>query len=155
MGSTGGQREERWKWPQDDDPGGDALAFDVSGSPDQVAVARRTLGRFLSTLDVPTGVVHDVQLIASELVTNAIQHGVPGPVGIEVQVRPGLDVTLMVDNVGSVDALPPLSAWHAPNGLSVGGRGLGIVRQLAADVEVRGDAHHATVVCRCSWEQAS
>lgn len=131
------------------------MTFQVPGSPEQVAVARRTLGRFLEARAVPTPMVHDVQLIASELVTNAMQHGAPGSVGIEVLVRADVDVTLAVANVGPVGALPPVAAWHAPNGLSVGGRGLGIVRSLAADVEVRGDAHHATVVCRCTWGAAS
>ena len=155
MGSTGGERAERSAGPRRDGPVGDALAFQVPGSPDQVLVARHALGQFLADRQVPALMVQDVQLIASELVTNAMQHGAPGPVGIEVRVRPELDVTLMVENVGPVGALPPMSAWHVPDGLSVGGRGLGIVRSLSADVEVIGDTDHATVVCRCSWEHAS
>ena len=117
--------------------------------------ARHTVGQFLADREVPASVVQDVQFIASELVTNAMQHGAPGPLVIEVRVRPELDVTLMVDNAGPVGALPPCRPGTSPTGLSVGGRGLGIVRRLSADVEVLGDAHHATVVCRCSWEQAS
>lgn len=155
MGNTDGERAERSMWPGGDAPAGDALTFQVPGSPEQVAVARHTLGRFLEARAVPTPMVQDVQLIASELVTNAMQHGAPGSVDIEVLVRPELDVTLAVANVGPVSALPPVSAWHAPTGLSVGGRGLGIVRSLATDVEVRGDSRHATVVCRCTWGPAS
>jgi len=155
MGDTGAERGGPSASPNGDLPIGDELAFRVAGSPDQVSYARHTVGQFLAARAVPAPVAQDVQLIASELVTNAMQHGAPGPIGIEVRVRSELDVTLTVANTGPVGALPPVSAWEPPAGLSVGGRGLGIVRRLSSDIEVLGDAHQATVVCRCAWERTS
>lgn len=142
------RRTEPPTWPTS--PGAE-LSFEVRGRPEEVSLARRAVARFLDGYDVPRSMIDDVQLVASELVTNALQHGGSGPIGIAVRVQPYIDVTLSVENVGPVSAIPPLPNWRPPVGLAPTGRGLSIVRRLSDDVVVRGDDEHAEVVCRRSW----
>ena len=77
---------------------------------------------------LPEGVLKHVELLLSELVTNAVLHGAEhSPIGIEVAESPEC-VRVAVTNSG------PAFAWRAPpdpSGLQVGGRGLLIVRQTA------------------------
>lgn len=130
---------------------GDSLTFEIPARPEDVSVARREVHRFLVDHDVPDGVAADVQLVASELVTNAVQHAGTSPIGVEVRVRPLHEVTLSVANIGSTAGIPPVPTWSIPPGLVPSGRGLGIVRQLTDDVDVLGDEHRAVVVCRRRW----
>ncbi|MCB0908827.1 MAG: ATP-binding protein [Nocardioidaceae bacterium] len=83
-----------------------------------------------------------VVLVVSELVTNAIQHGEP-PYGIVVDVYRDLVKVDVVDHGGQIP-VPPLDG--VPDDLKAGdlrsgGRGLAIVRRLAAawGVERAGD----------------
>jgi anti-sigma regulatory factor (Ser/Thr protein kinase) len=88
-----------------------------------------------------------VVLVVSELVTNAIQHGEP-PYGVVVDVDRDLVKVDVLDHGGQIP-VPPLE-W-VPDGARTGdlgtgdlrprGRGLAIVRRLAADwgVERPGD----------------
>lgn len=95
--------------------------------------------------------IDDVRLVASELITNALQHGRPGPIEVGVEVNPARGVTLCVRNVGPKAAIPPVTRWRLPSGLATSGRGLGIVRTLSDEVEVRGDDDHTEVRCRRRW----
>lgn len=145
MGTTGAEQ------PPGPHATGDELTFEVRDRPENVSVARRTIGQFLGQYGVPATMVDEMQLVASELVTNAMLHGRAGPIGVGVQVHPAVDVTLNVRNAGPVSAIPPVAAWRPPNGLVASGRGLGIVRTLTDDVEVHGDDEHAEVTCRRRW----
>jgi hypothetical protein len=78
---------------------------------------------------LPT-LVDSCVLAVSELVTNAIRHGLP-PVGLLMRRRPG-HVRIDVN-----DARPePLSAEGAtqPDGMAESGRGLGLVREVADEL---------------------
>lgn len=70
---------------------------------------------------------------------------------MEVRVRPMAEVVLSVANPSPVAAIPPVAGWRAAPGLTVGGRGLGIVRRLCDDIELRGDDAQAVIVCRRHW----
>lgn len=79
--------------------------------------------------------VADLELMASELVTNAIQHGLGGSVLITLDCRDGT-VILKVDSVGPSRAVGPTPTWLVAEASAVSGRGLGLVRELADDIDV-------------------
>jgi anti-sigma regulatory factor (Ser/Thr protein kinase) len=102
-----------------------ALANDAT-APGQ---ARRAVRETLIGWRLPT-LVDSCVLAVSELVTNAIRHGLP-PVGLLMRRRPG-HVRIDVN-----DARPePLSAEGAtqPDGMAESGRGLGLVREVADEL---------------------
>lgn len=117
--------------------------------PREVATARHAVTDFLSSSGVPAPIVDDLELVTSELVTNAVLHPEPSPHPIKVSVESDhRAVSIEVANYGGIAPIPAVPNWRvaAPNALS--GRGLGIVRQLCDEVEVRQDGEWAVVVCR-------
>jgi anti-sigma regulatory factor (Ser/Thr protein kinase) len=96
-----------------------------------VRVARTTVTVTLRKLDVATTVIDDARVVVSELLGNALRHARPLPDGT---LRVGLVIDretlrLFVVDGGSV-TLPTLLN---PPLLSIGGRGLSIVRTLTRD----------------------
>lgn len=83
-----------------------------------------------------------VVLVVSELVTNAVQHGEP-PYGVVVDVADHLVKVDVLDHGGQIPVPPkePIPDDLETGDLRPGGRGLAIVRRLAADwgVERSGD----------------
>jgi len=74
------------------------------------------------------GVLDDVTLIVSELVSNAVQHGRPD-IGLRIRVEPfAVDVSVL-DHGSEV---PPVEI-APPNETATSGRGLSIVDRLASD----------------------
>ncbi|MFV0308679.1 MAG: ATP-binding protein [Desertimonas sp.] len=128
-----------------------ALAFEMPARPESVALARRRVRCFLVERAVPAHVVVDVELVTSELVTNALRHGGLGEVDVEVRVRERVDVTLRVVSDGSSMAIPPVATWATPTELTASGHGLAIVRRLSDDVGVDGDDRRAAVTSRVQW----
>lgn len=99
----------------------------------EVATARRFVRSQL--VGVPEGVGADAQLIASELVTNAIEHGVASTVHLAVRIDDdAVDVT--VESIGPSSGVGTVDAWTLGAADEIGGRGLGIVKALADDVSV-------------------
>jgi anti-sigma regulatory factor (Ser/Thr protein kinase) len=129
----------------------DPLVLQLPTDPVEVGGARRAVHDYLHRLGVPAGVVDDMQLAVSELVTNAILHGRPGTLRLEVELSRPRGVILRVINDGPVAAIPPVEEWRPAHPLAISGRGLGIVRQLVDHAEVVGDEATATVVCHRSW----
>jgi len=127
-----------------------AIDFDVSARRDEVAVARHLVVDHLSGRGVSSVVIDDLELVTSELVTNAIVHpqptGRPSVVHIHVDVSDA--VVLSVANVGPADAIPPVDEWHPASPAALSGRGLGIVRRLCDDVAVEQRGELAVVTCR-------
>lgn len=76
--------------------------------------------------------VEDAQLVASELIANAVLHG-RGPITLSLAASEG-GVALEVRDRGGTDAFDPGAPMPAQD--SSGGRGLPIVRALASAVEV-------------------
>lgn len=74
------------------------------------------------------GIAHDLVLVASELATNAIQHGRP-PTLVEL-FRDGADFLLTVSD-HDVSSEPRVAGDRAPG---LGGFGLQIARRLSRDV---------------------
>ena len=83
--------------------------------------------------------VDDVRLVVSELVTNAVRHGM-APVTLDVDA---------VDSDGRhrvVVVCRDAGPWDGTAPSPVGGRGLQLVRALATDVRIEGGATSTVVV---------
>ena len=119
-----------------------AVDLPLTLSADAARLGRRSLEPLRGDLAVPT--LGDVELIVSELVTNAVRHGDRG-VGasssgrLRVWLRPGR-LRVEVTSPGWFDHVPPPGSL-----LAEGGRGLQIVRAVAADVGLEHDEAETTV----------
>lgn len=106
---------------------------------ENVAAARRfvaeRLTERLNGVGVDQCVVDDLRLAASELVTNAVEHGNHLPVVVELEVDTGV-VSLSVTSHSPQDRVAPVSEWAVAGAGQITGRGLGIVRTLADGVSV-------------------
>lgn len=122
------------------------MRLDVACRPDDVATARRAVGSFLLERGVSSTLADDLRLIVSELVTNAIIHGRPGPITVELELDH--EIRLRVTNNGPAAMIPMVADWRVAGPQAYAGRGLGIVRRLSDDVVVGGDADRSTVALR-------
>jgi anti-sigma regulatory factor (Ser/Thr protein kinase) len=102
---------------------------------ENVAAARRFVSDRLNGVSADRRIVDDLRLAASELVTNAVEHGDHGRVVVELGVNPDL-VSLSVTSRSPHDRVGPVSDWAVADAGQITGRGLGIVRTLADDVSV-------------------
>jgi anti-sigma regulatory factor (Ser/Thr protein kinase) len=100
-----------------------------------VATARRFVVDRLARDAVGRTIVEELTLAASELVTNAIEHGQLRPVVLEVGMTRDV-VCLSVTSHSPDDDVAPVSQWAVAETNQIAGRGLGIVRALADDVSV-------------------
>ncbi len=125
---------------------GRPLRLSIAARAEDIATARRAVCSFLIEHGVSMTLAEDMRLIASELVTNAVIHGRPGPIAVELELDH--EVRLRVTNDGPPDAVPSVADWHLADSASRSGRGLGIVRRLSDDAEVDGDGEHTTVTVR-------
>ena len=120
-----------------------ALPFDETAA----AIARNAMANILGSWSVASGVVANVVLIASELVTNAVNHGRP-PITLRVS-RTTSELLLEV-----IDA-----AGHVPRVLRPGpaddhGRGLHLVSTLAQKWGTRGTERGKAVWCTIPFAAA-
>ncbi len=111
----------------------DVMRLELDADLAQVSTARRFLRANLT--GVSEGIASDAQLIASELVTNAIEHGTGGSVTMAVQ-RGDDAVAVTVESVGPAPNVGAVSEWRLADVDEITGRGLGIVRAVADDVSV-------------------
>lgn len=123
------------------------LELEVPARTRSVGEARHAVTAFLVGNGVPPMVVDDVELMASELVTNAVLHPVPSGHPVRVRVSIGEDVRLEVAHHGATTDLPAVGDWRTAPPTALSGRGLGIVRRLADDVGVHQDGPWAVVDC--------
>lgn len=112
----------------------DVSRIELAANVAEVAAARRFVRNTL--VEVPPPVVDDVQLIASELVTNAIEHGPGGPVVVELDCTDSV-VRLTVQSPNPQANIANPRRWAIPSADALSGRGFGIVRRVADRVEVR------------------
>jgi len=99
----------------------------------EVSTARRFVRSNLT--GVPDAVASDAQLVASELVTNAIEHGAGGPVTMSVHFGDDA-VAVTVESVGPAPGVGAVDDWRSADADEITGRGLGIVRAVADEVSV-------------------
>ena len=113
-----------------------ATSITLEAAVAQVAHARRFVRRTVD--DVDPAIVGDLQLIVSELFTNAVEHGTSEAVEVVVAQRPEW-VSVTVDSRGPTPDVGPVPEWRVADAEALSGRGLGIVRELADDLIVERD----------------
>lgn len=130
--------------------GNDALDLEVAVRSDAVAGVRHAVVEHLAQRGVPSTVIDDIELVTSELVTNAIIHPRPvaGAPAIHVHVAITDAIEIVVANNGSVATIPPVTEWRPAPALAPSGRGLGIVRRLCDHVTVEQRDGRAVITCR-------
>ncbi len=104
----------------------DEFVIDLPDDLDAPRIARAFLARHAGALD--PAIVYDAELLVSELVTNALRHGLPQ---ITLRLRlhpPGIGVSVHDFGPGV-----PIAPAGEPDLTSEGGRGLYIVAALAAE----------------------
>jgi anti-sigma regulatory factor (Ser/Thr protein kinase) len=103
--------------------------LELAAEPSAPSRARAELRAFLDGAPVDQAVLYDVQLLVSELVTNAVRHGSdPGDCVEVVYERQGRQLRVSVSDVGRAEA-PPTVREHSLDRVS--GRGLRAVAQLS------------------------
>jgi anti-sigma regulatory factor (Ser/Thr protein kinase) len=116
----------------------------LAPTPENVVVARRFVGSWLSTVTSDRMVIGDLELAVSELVTNAIEHGDHHDVSVELNLEGSL-LSMSVTSRGNVGDLAPTAAWELAGAESVTGRGLGIVRAVVDQIDVTRDSDRVTI----------
>jgi anti-sigma regulatory factor (Ser/Thr protein kinase) len=104
-----------------------AVTTDLPRSPNSVGAARRLVRAHSSSLDAKQR--DDAALMVSELVTNALQHGV-GVISLRIDIEP-IGLSIEVSDEGQA------ARSHGPSPGAHGGWGLRIVEELAHDWGVR------------------
>jgi anti-sigma regulatory factor (Ser/Thr protein kinase) len=131
--------------------GADATTIVLEAEASQVAPARRFVRRMLAeSADATT--LADLQLIVSELFTNAVEHGVDGTVRVVIHDRPDF-VGVTVQSRGPAPGVGETSQWHVAEPAAISGRGLGIVRELADELVVERDGDQLLVTARCATRE--
>ena len=118
------------------------LHLDLPHAPLSVGYARDQVRSFVAQRWPDAAVADladDVRLVVSELVTNAVRHGVP-PVTLDVDAVDADGRRRIV--VVCRDAGP----WDGTAPSPTGGRGLQLVRALSTDVRIEGGATSTVVV---------
>ena len=133
--------------------GQDGTTVVLEAATSQVAVARRFVRQKLAGL-VPDDVAADLQLIVSELFTNAVQYGGSPRVSVTVQVGPD-EAGVTVDSGSPAPGVGPIETWHVADEAEISGRGLGIVRRLADVVRVERDPERFAVAARRTFAPAA
>lgn len=91
--------------------------------------------------------IADIELVTSELVTNAVEHGDDHQVTVAVRTAVGA-IVLSVTSSGSTTALGEPASWAEPLPGDRSGRGLAIVRAVSDRVTVDVDEAMLTVNCQ-------
>lgn len=115
----------------------------IAAIPESVPEIRRALVEDLSALGVPESVIDEAELVVSELTSNALRHARPladGTIRVRWRTKGG-SVELEVSDGGSpsVPRPAPIAVWSST------GRGLRIVRSVAHEWGVIGDANGRTI----------
>ena len=95
---------------------------------------------------IPPEMMADLQLVASELVTNAYEHGARGVVTLDVTLD-GDTATLTVTSTGNSSGIGHPSNWVFPDTPTASGRGLALTRAVSEAVEL----HTAVTALSPDW----
>jgi anti-sigma regulatory factor (Ser/Thr protein kinase) len=120
------------------------------GTMSSVSTARSFVRRTLESA-APDEVVADLQLATSELVTNAFEHGEPRPVVVAVDVQDGCASVTIKSHQSGESRMADVSEWSIAEPGRLAGRGLGIVRAIADDVEVASEGDALVITVYRKW----
>ena len=129
------------------DVDGRTLEFVVAPDLAEVAVARRFVADELRD-HVEADLIADVELITSELVTNAVEHGASHDVTIILR-HDDKAVSVTVASVGASPGVGQARTWDLASADEITGRGLAIVRLVGDRVEVQQSADRLLLTVRC------
>jgi anti-sigma regulatory factor (Ser/Thr protein kinase) len=102
---------------------------------DEVAEGRRFVRDGVADR-LPPRTTQQMQLATSELVTNALMHGKPGPIELRLHVNDVVAWVRVASTTGATANVPPVDAWSISAAEATSGRGLGIVKAVSDRVEV-------------------
>lgn len=108
-----------------------------------VSAARRFVREILEGR-VPDAALRDLTLATSELVTNAFEHGPRQPIRLTVHCDDD-EASITVVSRGDAARVPDVESWTTARADRVSGRGLGIVRQVADDIDVTRSGDGVTI----------
>jgi len=111
-----------------------------------VAPARNDLTAWLEASSISPAPVSDVELIVSELVSNAVDAAPGREVTLAARLHSAVDrLEVSVSNDGSADQIGDPSEWAPDEVLAKRGRGLMIVAALSDEVQVTEQDERVTV----------
>lgn len=93
------------------------------------AIAEHCAGR------IAPETIYGMQLVASELVTNAFEHGARGVVTLEVTID-GESATVTVTSTGNSSGILHPNKWSFPEPTKPSGRGLALARSMSQTIEL-------------------
>lgn len=97
-----------------------------------------------------TGPFLDVELVLTELVTNARDHGGAGPITAEIQ-RHDKSVTVVVTNLVPLHAAPMPAAAESVDVIGVRGRGLQIAKAVTDQLLIEQIGHTLRISAVVPW----
>jgi anti-sigma regulatory factor (Ser/Thr protein kinase) len=109
-----------------DDSEAGAMRLELRSDVDAPALARKFVSEIAR--DLPSGLAGDAELLVSELVSNAVQHGRP-----EITLRVSLDPPLIGVSVHDDGAGVPDTHVERPDPTEPSGRGLYLVDRVSSD----------------------
>jgi anti-sigma regulatory factor (Ser/Thr protein kinase) len=119
------------------------IAIRLAAGEASVPEARRLVSAALRRNTTAQCVIDDMLLATSELMSNAVLHGLGDDVGLALS-EGSRTVELSVTSDGPAD-VGPVHSWSMPPPGSIGGRGLALVRSVADQVDTLTDGDHFTV----------
>ena len=119
-----------------------------AGTTASIGEARRFVRETVADVADRAELVGDLELAVSELVTNAVEHGLAEPLTVNVVVTADPpSVGISVRSVRSSSGIADPSTWSGPLPAVRTGRGLAIVRAVSDAVSVDADDETVTVHC--------
>lgn len=118
-------------------------------APSSARGAREFVSGVLRGAQLDKAAIGEFELIVSELVANAVEHGDGGDVSVHVGVADAAWLNLTIRS-GISRRMPPLdpASWRVAAASQPSGRGLGIVRELAHEIDVVRDGDCLEITCR-------
>jgi anti-sigma regulatory factor (Ser/Thr protein kinase) len=123
-------------------------SLDQAFGPDDLYALRAAVAAHAAHLGAPPERVAHLVIVAGELVSNAVRHG--GGRGRLRLSRVDGAVRCEVSDEGPGIPDPEVAGTRTPSVLAVGGRGLFIVRRLAASLTIRNTSRGTTVTALVS-----
>ncbi len=119
-----------------------------AGQTTSIGEARRFVRDAAAAVVDGAAVGGDMELAVSELVTNAVEHGLEEPVTVAVAVTTDPPtVAISVRSARTPSGIADPSTWAGPLPAVRTGRGLAIVRSVSDEVSVEADDSTVTVHC--------